>query len=169
MADGGMSGPRIRWVRSAVVPAGNEVTLRVAQTLPDHLGPWIRRHRDRLLSFPRNIGAIVRSALVTRHRAGTHRYRVTLTANDGQFRGQCPPAPAAVSRVAGRAFSPFSGPLHHFPWDIPEQKPQLLTSTGRAANTAGPDAVIAAHGLLLATLATSADHTNQPHNPPDLR
>src|ERR1700733_10398745 len=36
-------------------------------------------------------------------------------------------------RVAGRALSPFSWPFHHFPWDRPGQKPQLLTSTGARA------------------------------------
>ena len=40
---------------------------------------------------------------------------------------------AAVSAAADQALSPFSRPLHHFPWDKPGQKPFLLASTGERA------------------------------------
>jgi hypothetical protein len=67
---------------------------------------------------------------------------------------------AAMSDAAGRALSPFSRPLHHFPWDRPGQKPQLLTSTGERARKVvkgppGQGRTIAAHTLLFAKPALS--------------
>jgi cation diffusion facilitator family transporter len=44
------------------------------------------------------------------------------------------PALAEVAVVRHAALSPLSGPFHHFPWYIPGQMPQLLTSTGARAS-----------------------------------
>jgi hypothetical protein len=40
---------------------------------------------------------------------------------------------AAVSAAADQALSPFSRPLHHFPWHKTGQKLLLLTGTGERA------------------------------------
>jgi hypothetical protein len=46
---------------------------------------------------------------------------VDLGALCGLIAGRARPCPGGG--VAGRALSPFSGPFHHFPWDIPGQMP----------------------------------------------
>src|SRR5580698_5450201 len=63
----------------------------------------------------------------------TYRRDCTPETHPGPTRAGRRAANAPATRHHPQALSPFSGPFHHFPWNITGQMPQLLTSTGERA------------------------------------